>query len=951
MKAILNFVFLFTVLLISNCKSVKEEKSQANFMYKIGVEVHSGDYEYQDKLIALEINFNEKLKECNAYGKKVDLESIKVIEVNAAGDSITDCIAQYDLDKLLWTMEGNTPASKTRFYNILFNTTDVPSIEFLKTKLIEKVDLGSKWAFNTPSGYYVYDKKGGAFDVFAPQKCTDNEHGKDWVRGDYKEYNGILNVGDPNTKGIFHPHNDIEADDGIWKGSKSELVLEGPIHYQIRSINKFGDLPDDYRSNTTYSILFDIYANYIKATVTAGNEHGYAAIMEMTPGGDSLEITDYVIRSNGQKYSKNDTLAMDISPEWFFAGDADDSSKLFFIHAEDDSIKDGIHWYDFMQGLMIGWGRGANPGINTYPNTYYFGFSDAADYGEMKKLVASITNTPDIKVSQTEKFDLYSWGAIDFIKENGNLKLTLENSQIKCIYATVVTANPETAITSFLLKGKNIDLSGKHLGEMAKTGEIDRGVLSDKTGIIYEGKDKKIVHLEWDEGASIEEITLYKDKPYLKIDYLNMYVNICDMGNEDIFNDGKFVIYGADAWQKIRKEKLNSGFNSGTEPHGMMTEYLFPAYPNPLLGDWGISAEQNPMNYKGWYILGIYSPSNKVGYGRVVPAHVVDHVKLLSKSGFEQFPFWFGGKSKKPFSEYLFAIEGGEENIISMGKQIIEEANKEVGFNADLTNKIISNGIVEVGYGNDEIVKGNVLSGISYFNYKPTNINLAEALDAHGVDYAKYVHGGVFDYKISYTGKAYMETTISISSQDNAFPVQQKKERIFKDLPILEIEYTALDFLWWEDFYSNKNVENRVYTFQGIDKPIDADMHREYVEKAELNCGHNFGDCFLQAAGASMEQCTYKGCLIFGFYDSQTQVGLGFVIPEAIGLHDGLKLWSMHNYESFPFYNMPKQLPLKRWIFATSKGQEGILSTGKLIAEIHSTGENLSANLQPFGKN
>ncbi len=72
------------------------------------------------------------------------------------------------------------------------------------------------------------------------------------------------------------------------------------------------------------------------------------------------------------------------------------------------------------------------------------------------------------------------------------------------------------------------------------------------------------------------------------------------------------------------------------------------------------------------------------------------------------------------------------------------------------------------------MVEENILSGISYFNYKPANINLAEALDAHGVDYAKYVHGGVFDYKISHTGKAYMETTISISSQSNEFPVQQK---------------------------------------------------------------------------------------------------------------------------------------------------------------------------------
>lgn len=917
-----------------------------NFLYKVRVEINSGDVEYKDKVVELNINLEAKLKDCYSTGKKVDYCSIRIVEVDSQENVVSTCTSQYDINTLLWVMKGTTPKRSTRYYNIYFNTTDREKI-VSKDKpepMVIKEDLQSKWAFTTPNGYFVFEKSGGAFEVFSPVKCEDNAPGKDWLRDDCKEYNGILNIGDPDTKAIFHPNEDTEVNQGEWKGCKSDIMFEGPLRYRLRSINKFGKLANDYRSSTAYSVSFDIFPNFIRASVTKGNNHGYACVMELTPGGDSLESTDYVVRSNGTKYLKDETYAEDIENEWALIGDQQDSIGLFFIHAQDDSIIDGLNWYEFMQTVMVGWGRGANPGINNYPNEFYFGFSHTTDNTNMKKLVASLTSTPEISIGKTQKRELEDWGAINIKKINNNLQISIENNKILCTYSPVLTANLETAITKLIIKENNINISGSLIDEMARGGG-DRGTLSDKTGIIYEGKDKKTVHLEWDNGASIQEITIFKDKPYLKIDYVDMYINICDLGNNEVFEDGEYAIFGADSWRELREKQLSSGFKVDSNAHHALTNDLFPQYPNPLLGEWNIEEKDNPMNYKGWYILGVHSPKNGVGYGRVIPANVIDHLKLLNNSGFEQFPFWFGKQTKRPFSEYLFAIKGGKDEIISMGKEIVEIANKEDWYLIDSTHKIMGNNLIEIGYGSDKIVEGNRLSGLTIFNHKPSNTNLAEVMDAYGYDYARYYIGGPAKYKISHKDDDYIETTVSMFSERVNEMRIEKKERIFRDLPILEIEYSKLDLLWWEDFYSESKEENRAYTIYGIKEEITPEMHATFREKAENSCGHNFGDCYLKAAGSNIEKSIYKGCIIFGFYDMNNQVGLGFVFPASIGVHNGFKLWSMHNYESFPFYHMQQKLPLKRWIFATSKGKEGILSLGKSIADIYAEKENLSSNI------
>ncbi len=928
------FIFLTIAIFCALCSCTKksvEQRNRSNYLYKIPVDLKSGEIEYHDKLVSLAIDFEEKLKESHSAGKKINFNSIRIDEVDSAGNFIDSCTVQYDIDKLLWLAKGITPQFSTRHFIIYFNSTDQHSVIAEQKPLVTIKDTADNWAFTTPNGFFVYEKSGGAFNVFAPEECADNEKGKDWVRGDYKEYNGILNVGAPDTKAIFHPHKDVEADDGIWGGSKSEIIFSGPLHYQVRSINRFGNLHDDYRSNTEYRIVFDIYPNYIKATVEKGNEHGYACVIEMTPGGDSLELSDYVIGSDGRKFLKGDTLAADMSPEWMFAGDAQDSSTLFFIHKQDDDIIDGIHWYDFMQGLMLGWGRGANPGINTYPNEFFMGFSKQSKYADMKKLVASISNQPELIVHKMVKQDLNTWGSIDIKKNDNQYEVALENTVLKLTYSLVNTANAETAITELLIKSKGVNVSGKHMDEMARSGTVDRGGLSDRTAVIYEDENKKVVHLEWDDGKSIEEVTLFKDKPFIKIDYLKMYLNICDMGNEAVFADGQYKIYGAEKWKEIRLEKLKTpGYVVDENPHSQLTADVYPKYPNPLLGDWELSKESNPMNYNGWYILSVYSPSKGVGYGRVIPVEAVDHIKLLNTQGFEQFPYWFNQKKHEPFSEYVFVFTD-EQTVFDLGKEIIKYANDASWYQIDSANHSIQNSLIEVGYGPDKITEGNRLTGLGLFKYKPANINLANSLDAYGYDYATYYKNGTASFEISHTGNDYVEITTSHrSSKGNEV---LKKERIFKDQPIWEIEYQKLDLLWWEDFYTLENEKDRVYTMLGVNEEITSELHDKIRKTAEAKCNHNFGDCYIRAAGSTIEKSTYKGYFIFGFYDAKTKIGLGFVLPKAIGLHDGFKLWSMHNYESFPFYNTEKKLPIKRWIYAVSNGKEEIISLGKSIVD------------------
>ncbi|MHC4714581.1 MAG: hypothetical protein ACYTAN_15145, partial [Planctomycetota bacterium] len=160
--------------------------------------------------------------------------------------------------------------------------------------------------------------------------------------------------------------------------------------------------------------------------------------------------------------------------------------------------------------------------------------------------------------------------------------------------------------------------------------------------------------------------------------------------------------------------------------------------------------------------------------------------------------------------------------------------------------------------------------------------------------------------------------------------------------------YERLDLIWWEDFYKIPG-DDLVYSIHGIEREIDRAEHARLRKAAEAAAGHNHGDAFLEAAGVKPDDAAHRGHLIFGCYSKSTGFGLGFVIPTRIGLHDGFKLWSMHNYESFPFYGKDPELPLKRWIFVVTGGREGLFATGRRIAEAAADGEDVGKALREMG--
>ena len=105
-----------------------------------------------------------------------------------------------------------------------------------------------------------------------------------------------------------------------------------------------------------------------------------------------------------------------------------------------------------------------------------------------------------------------------------------------------------------------------------------------------------------------------------------------------------------------------------------LTDDLYPAYPFPLVDTgWGSAA----LDRNGWYVLGAYNTANGRGFGRVIPVDAVPYIKLLDGPriggcGFELFPWW---RSRfEPFTSYLFAVTGGAEEILAVGREIADRS-------------------------------------------------------------------------------------------------------------------------------------------------------------------------------------------------------------------------------------------------------------------------------------
>ncbi len=242
-----------------------------------------------------------------------------------------------------------------------------------------------------------------------------------------------------------------------------------------------------------------------------------------------------------------------------------------------------------------------------------------------------------------------------------NAYVLLENSQIRVRYEPFYENHYQFGIREFVYKTAGlIDQAGAYLDA-----DEFRGTLKSAS-LVYDGTDRKTVQLVWNTrdtpGHTItHQVTIFANRPFLKIDYVDVDygINIVDMGMPGGTDHGTHVAYGGDTW--IR---------------GYVTQYYTPTvgsyynrYPEDHVND---PANGGSLNYHGHFIVGVYKPNNKIGYGRVMPVARTPIIKLLvddtHRRGIEFLPLG----TNLSFTGYIYPVVGGPDEIIEMGKMLAD---------------------------------------------------------------------------------------------------------------------------------------------------------------------------------------------------------------------------------------------------------------------------------------
>lgn len=226
---------------------------------------------------------------------------------------------------------------------------------------------------------------------------------------------------------------------------------------------------------------------------------------------------------------------------------------------------------------------------------------------------------------------------------NDRLQVILENTDLRVRYAYVAGPPEQTPIVDFVLKSVNQDQAGNYLD-----GSGGRGVMT-AAALKYSGPDKKTVRLEWNNGAIIQEVSLFPDGAFLQIDYLKHSVDVLDLGAPGQIRDGYYVFHGGADWRRAYVRHPESYYNR---------------HP----GEGSDPADGGSLNDNGYFVGAVYDPAGGRGYGRVMPVGAVDIIKLIGGYGLQHLPYY--RQTKQPYTGYLFGFTGGPEQALALGGQL-----------------------------------------------------------------------------------------------------------------------------------------------------------------------------------------------------------------------------------------------------------------------------------------
>jgi len=235
----------------------------------------------------------------------------------------------------------------------------------------------------------------------------------------------------------------------------------------------------------------------------------------------------------------------------------------------------------------------------------------------------------------------------------GNSEVTLQNSILRARYAIGPGGRKgkEWAIRDLIIKDAREDQAGRYIDACAT-----RGFLTNAS-VIRDEADVKTVRLRFDDGC-VQDVSIFPHAPYLRINYLNYGVNVVDIGAPG-GGPGEYEIYGAEGWHRGYEAYPYSYYNRYAGDVG--TENVEGVDPEDAAS----------LNYKGYFIMGVYNPTNGRGFGRVAAVRDISIIKLLHNRGFELFPHF--RRRKEPYTGYLYVVTGGAGDVISTGKHIVDE--------------------------------------------------------------------------------------------------------------------------------------------------------------------------------------------------------------------------------------------------------------------------------------
>ena len=214
----------------------------------------------------------------------------------------------------------------------------------------------------------------------------------------------------------------------------------------------------------------------------------------------------------------------------------------------------------------------------------------------------------------------------------------------------------ETVIRDFVDKSTGDNHAGHDDLDMSWYGEAEgRGPLTNAYAM-HEAPDRLSLRLEWNGGKGVQEVSIFPDSPYVKLDYVRYGVNIVDIGDPGYSRMHWF--YGAADWIRRYVDYPESYYNR---------------YPGDGIDD---SADGGSLNYRGSFIMGLYNEQTGRGYGRVMPMMATPIIKLLpwKGRGFEVFPYF--GETKRPFTGYLYAVTSGEAELGALGRHLADRERK-----------------------------------------------------------------------------------------------------------------------------------------------------------------------------------------------------------------------------------------------------------------------------------